>query len=181
MRYRKKQEEQEIGELNIVPYLDIVTNLVMFMLLSMVGLISLGVIDVSTPQITRKAGASEAQSGEQQLGLTVGIAKKGFYIYMTGRLIGEEAAPGQEEQAQSQPTVPLRGADYDYAGLTEKVLQIKDKFPKEEKVILAAEPDIPYDIIIRTMDACREKITTGADGIPEKKVLFPFVWLSAMR
>mgnify|MGYP006783017883 CR=1 FL=1 len=40
---RRIRDEEHTGELNIVPYLDVVVNLVMFMLLSMTGLIALGV------------------------------------------------------------------------------------------------------------------------------------------
>ena len=37
-RKLKPREEEEMGELNIVPYLDILMNLIIFMLLSMTGL-----------------------------------------------------------------------------------------------------------------------------------------------
>ena len=57
---RRVHEADETGELNIIPYLDIVTNLVIFMMLSTIGLISLGVLDVGTPRIGQPDSAQAA-------------------------------------------------------------------------------------------------------------------------
>ena len=54
---RRVHPHEHTGELNIVPYLDIVVNLVMFMLLSMTGLIALGVVNVSAPKLGGEAAA----------------------------------------------------------------------------------------------------------------------------
>jgi biopolymer transport protein ExbD len=182
MRIRHREEE-ETGELNIVPYLDIVTNLVMFLLLSMVGLFTLGVIDVSTPQIRNAAMAAQQpqQPSEPELGLTVGVAKNGFYIFAQGVLIGGTATSTQTGLTSLPPSIPLKGTEHDFVALAEQVYQLKQKHPKEEKVILTAEPDVPYEIIVHTMDATRERTMPNAEGQPESKVMFPVVWLSAMR
>ncbi|MBI5509746.1 MAG: biopolymer transporter ExbD [Deltaproteobacteria bacterium] len=178
---RREHEEEEIGELNIVPYLDVVTNLVMFMLLSMVGLISLGVLDVATPKIgDAGAGPAADQPQEPELHLTVAISDKGFYIAGAGGVL-DGPADAASLDTNKPPTVPRRGGDYDYGVLTDKLAMIKQQFEKERKVILVAEPNIPYDIIIQTMDACRERAVKGASGLTEHKEMFPEVWLSAMR
>ena len=46
LRIRGRQEGQE---LNIVPYLDILMNLIMFMLLSITGLSAFGILNVNAP------------------------------------------------------------------------------------------------------------------------------------
>lgn len=178
---RRVHEEDEIGELNIVPYLDIVMNLVMFMLLSMAGLITLGVLDVATPKISDGAGAAgPSEPQEQPLMLTVAISDKGFYIAGAGGVLDGPADAASLDTGKP-PTVPRRGGDYDYSGLTDKLALIKQQFEKEKKVILVAEPEIPYDIVIQTMDACRDRPVKAANGLTERKELFPEVWLSAMR
>ena len=178
---RRVHDEEEIGELNIVPYLDIVMNLVMFMLLSMAGLITLGVLDVATPKISDAAGPSNADPSQTPpLMLTVAISDKGFYIAGAGGVLDGPADAAGLDTAKP-PTVPRRGGDYDYAGLTDKLTLIKLQFEKEKKVILVAESEIPYDIIIQTMDACRDHAVKAASGLTERKELFPEVWLSAMR
>jgi biopolymer transport protein TolR len=182
---RRVREEEEIGELNIVPYLDIVTNLVMFMLLSMVGLFSLGVLDVGTPKISDGASAQVASpdtNSKPQLTLTVGIAEKGFYIAGAGGVL-----PGTSEKDSASvdttrpPTVPLKAGKYDYAGLTEQIAKIKASFPDEKKLILVAEMRTPYEVIIETMDATREQITKVPNAPTKRDTLFPEVWLSMMR
>ena len=43
------RRQEEGGELNIVPYLDILMNLIMFMLLSITGLAAFGILNVNAP------------------------------------------------------------------------------------------------------------------------------------
>ena len=173
---RRIRHEEHVGELNIVPYLDIVTNLVMFMLLSMTGLISLGVVNVSAPKIGGDAAAQQAGVEQPKLLLTVGISRRGFYVAGANGVLGTDA-PGVDQARP--PTVPLRpDGRYDYEALNEQMKRIKDRYPKETNVIFSADPDVAYDTIIQTMDACREAKVTGADGTIERRPLFFDVSLS---
>lgn len=168
---RRIRHEEETGELNIVPYLDIVTNLVMFMLLSMTGLVSLGVVNVSAPKV---GGAAAAAGADQpKLLLTVGISKQGFYVGGA-----EPGAPPPENVHAAPPTIPLRAGGYDYAALTAEMTKVKDRFPNETNLILTAEPDVPYEVLIQTMDACREVKVQKPDGTPDRRPLFFDVSLS---
>jgi len=176
---RRIREDEEVGELNIVPYLDVVVNLVMFMLLSMTGLITLGVLNVSAPKISGEGAAAglAAESGPKLL-LTVAIGKAGFFVAGAGGVLGPE---GAVEDQTRPPTVPRRAdGQYDYAGLSRALAEIKDKFPSETQVILSADQDVVYDTLIQTMDACREQITKRADGKSERKQLFFDVSLSVI-
>jgi len=172
---RRVYAEEHVGELNIVPYLDIVVNLVMFMLLSMTGLISLGVLNVSTPKIGGPAVTQAEQAEQPKLLLTVAIGKQGFYVAGAGGVIGADAA---SPNVGRPPTIPLKDGKYDYAALTEQLRQIKEKFPTETAVILSADMDVIYDVLIQTMDACREVKVTKPDGTSEHKALFFDVSLS---
>jgi biopolymer transport protein ExbD len=169
---RRIRHEEETGELNIVPYLDIVVNLVMLMLLSMTGLVSLGVVNVSAPKVGPAAAAAAAD--QPRLLLTIGISRRGFFV--GGETPGARA---QEALSAAAPTIPLAaGGAYDYAALTERMKRVKDRFPTETNVILTAEPDVSYDVLIQTMDACREAKATSSDGTPERRPLFFDVSLS---
>jgi len=170
---RRLREEEHTGELNIVPYLDVVVNLVMFMLLSMTGLLALGVLNVSAPKLgDASAGAAENQP---KLLLTVAIGKEGFYVAGAGGVLGQDAA---SPDSGRPPTIPLRNGKHDYAALTEQMKKIKEQFPNETAVILSADPEIVYDVLIQTMDACREASVVGPDGRTERKPLFFDVSLS---
>ena len=176
---RRIREEEETGELNIVPYLDVVVNLVMFMLLSMTGLITLGVLNVSAPKIGGEgAAAGAAVDAGPKLLLTVAIGKAGFFVAGAGGVLGPEGAVNDTTRP---PTVPRRAdGQYDYAGLSRALAEIKDKFPTETQIILSADQDVVYDTLVQTMDACREQITKKADGKTERKQLFFDVSLSVI-
>jgi biopolymer transport protein ExbD len=173
---RRIRAEEETGELNIVPYLDVVVNLVMFMMLSMTGLITLGVLNVSAPKIGGETAAGAAAAEQPKLLLTVAIGRQGFFVAGAGGVLGKDAAT---PDATRPPTVPLKpDGKYDYARLTAELQRIKDQYPNETQVILSADADVVYDILIQTMDACREQIVRKPDGSSEHKPLFYDVSLS---
>ena len=177
---RRVSAEEHMGELNIVPYLDVVVNLVMFMLLSMTGLISLGVLNVSAPKATTEATTAAPENAPKLL-LAIAVSPKGFFVMGAGGVLGTDASP---KEAERPPTVPLKANEkgelvYDYAGLNTELAKIKEKFPNETQVILSADWQVPYDTLVQTMDACREQTVTGADGKLEKKKMFFDVSLSA--
>jgi biopolymer transport protein ExbD len=148
-RKLKPREEDEMGELNIVPYLDILMNLIIFMLLSINGLATLGILNVSAPSYGGQSAAVAPQENpdEPRLVLSVLISKKGHFVNSENTILGEEG----------EPTVPRKSdGAYDYAALNAQMMQLKGAFPKETKVIIAADPDVAYEALIQTMDAVRE-------------------------
>jgi biopolymer transport protein ExbD len=171
---RRIREEEHGGELNIVPYLDVVVNLVMFMLLSMTGLVALGVVNVSAPRIGAEAAQPE---DEPRLLLTVAVGRQGFHVAGAGGVLGPAGAKGAAERP---PTIPLKDGRYDYAALSEALQRIKERHPSETAVILSADPEVLYDVLIQTMDACREATVRTTDGRRERRPLFYDVSLSVM-
>lgn len=167
----RPKEEEEMGELNIIPYLDILMNLIIFILLSMSGLATFGILNVNAPSF----GAESSGGGPDDkppLLLTVAIAPNGFYLAATGGVLpgvaeGSVAAPGQ-----GAPTIAKTPAgEYDYPALNSKMKEIKTAFPTESKVIIAADKDIQYEVLVTTMDSLRET--------SDHKLLFPDVTLGA--
>jgi biopolymer transport protein ExbD len=166
-RKLKVREDEESGELNIVPYLDILMNLILFMLLSITGLASFGILNVSAPNYGGPTAAVQPENPDQpKLTLSVLISKKGHFINSETAILG---------QGGSEPTIPVKGdGTYDYEALNAKMMEIKQAFPAETKVIIAADADVQYEALVATMDACRE--TQGK----ERHLLFPDVTLGAM-
>lgn len=161
-RKRTIHHAEEHHELNIVPYLDILINLIMFLLVTEATLVSLGIVDVSAPSYASAGpGASNQNQEEKNLRLTVGISANGFYIAAKGGVL-----PGQEGQAtemtpdgvtRAPPTVPKRpDGGFDFPLLTAKLRTIKDAFPKTEAMFVAADDNIPYEVLVKTLDAARE-------------------------
>jgi biopolymer transport protein ExbD len=172
---RRVHAHEHTGELNIVPYLDIVVNLVMFMLLSMTGLISLGVLNVSAPKISGEGAGATQTEDKPKLLLTVAVGKQGFYVAGAGGVLGKDSSTADTTRP---PTIPLRDGNYDFAALTEQMKTIKAQFPNETQVILSADADVIYETLIKTMDACRESVSKLPDGRIERKPLFFDVSLS---
>ena len=61
MRDHVEEIEEEAGELNLVPYMDIVTNIIIFLLASVVNQVALGNINVSSPTISAGSGDGSDQ------------------------------------------------------------------------------------------------------------------------
>lgn len=172
-RKLKVREEHEIGELNIVPYLDVLMNLIMFMLLSITGLAAFGILNVSAPSYGGPSAAAQDDSDKPKLLLSVLISKQGFYVAGAGGVLGPQS--GSVNPAEVPPTLPRKAdGSYDYAALTTQLVGVKKEFPTETKVIIGAESDIPYEVLVSTMDAVRESPP------PDRKVLFPDVTLGAL-
>jgi biopolymer transport protein TolR len=172
-RKLRTRDREDGGELNIVPYLDILMNLIMFMLLSITGLSAFGILNVSAPNYGGPSTQITEEGDKPKLLLTVLISKKGFYVAATGGVLGQQQA--QPNPGEAPPSIAKKAdGTYDYTALTESMVNVKKEFPTESKVIVGAEGDIPYEVLVQTMDAIRE--TPGRD----RKLLFTDVTLGAM-
>ena len=168
-KIREQAEElaEEGGELNLIPYLDIVTNVIMFLLATMTFAAALGDINVSSPTTASTAQLQNQPPPEpkNELNLTVSVSDKGFTIAASGAVLYQ----GQTIEASGNispapagatlPTIPKKGTEFDYEGLGKLMAQIKatPTAKNETKVIVNANPDIVYDVVVQVLDACRGK------------------------
>jgi len=157
MRDHVEEQEEEVGELNLVPYMDIVTNIIIFLLASVVNQVSLSNINVTVPSISSGSDPSTPPPDEPPpkppLNLTVSVGASGFTIGAAGGVL---------------PIVPkLPTGQYDYKTLTVKLKEIKSSPDNadETKANFNADANVSYDIVVATLDAMR---TTD-----EGKILFP--------
>lgn len=138
---RRARAPENQGELNIVPYLDILVNLIMFLLVTQATLMSLSLINVTAPSYV-PPGPSPSPQPVPRMKLTVGIAESGFFIAGTGGVL---------------PEIPRLGdGAFDYAALRRTMRTIKSAFPDLDALYLSADENIPYEVIVRTLDATRE-------------------------
>ena len=173
---RKAHPHEHVGELNIVPYLDIMVNLVMFMLMSMSGFVTFQMINTSAPDVASDVPQDVAtpppeDKKEEKFVLNVSISRTGFYIAATGGVLpGIAPQDPNTDPSLQPPTVPLKKVlgqgpdgkparpkleDYDFVALNAKMQAIKTQYPKHTQVFIAADPSIPYEAIVGTMDATR--------------------------
>jgi len=160
MKEHNEELEEETGEINLVPYMDIVTNIIIFLLASVVNQVALGNVNVSVPTLsTGGGGAVQDEPEKPPLNLTVTVGGTGFTIAASGGVL---------------PVIPkLPGGQYNYKELTTKLLEIKSAPGNsvETKVNFNADSTTSYDVVVATLDAMRQD-----DG---GKVLFPDVAFSA--
>lgn len=158
-----KDDEESTGELNVVPFLDIITNVLMFVLAT-VAVTFTATADVKPPK------PGPATRGPQTPGLSVLVVDGGFSI----KAAGGNVAPGCHDTGAGLAVGKARG-DYDFAALQKCALALKGSpdFASDASVTISANPGVRYETVIATMDALRQT-ADGAD-------LFPDVALGVVR
>ncbi len=90
-------EEMESGELNLIPYLDMVTNLMLFLLASVSAGLILVQIDTTLPDrkvpSPNDAPKPQVSPDDQPLGLIVSITEDKLMLYSSSRLEGTITEP----------------------------------------------------------------------------------------
>jgi biopolymer transport protein TolR len=153
-----------VGELNIVPFLDIVVNLIMFLLATTEAVLLISQIESDLPKISR--GRNSKTDVATPLNLNVTVTDDGVIVSGSGGKL----APGCTGIQQSRlVTVPKKGKNYDWPGLTECVARVKQQFHDEHTVTVSADPQVQYEYVVTAMDAVRGK---------GKDTLFPDVMIS---
>ncbi len=190
---RSNIENNDPKELNLVPYLDIVTNIIMFMLITTTTLASVGIINVASPKISQGGEGDKGPKDQKPpLNLSIFVTSKGFTVAATGGVLPGILSTAEGDKKTAGPTIPKNPSDtackemkrneqapcYDYAALTKKMQEIKKIFTDETRLNLTADSEIPYFVIVNTMDATREN-PFERDDMGKPKPLFYDVILAA--
>lgn len=152
---RELSPDEEGGELNIVPFLDIIVNVLIFVLAT-IAVTFTATIDTTPPAAT--SGGVRQNVESTALNLTVFIVNDGFSL----KASGGNVAPGCEGIGPGV-TIPKKGRDYDYVALKDcawKLKKANPEFDDETQVFLTANPGTDYQTIITVIDAVR----TGPQG-----------------
>jgi biopolymer transport protein ExbD len=141
-------------EINLVPYMDVMVNLIIFLLVTISAFLPLGMLSIF-PFSVSTSPAPTPQEDKPELTFSVVIDANGFTIAGFGGIM--------------PPILKKADGTYDYEALAQKTVEVKKLFPNETQVILAAQRDVRYEVLVKTMDTLRN------DG---DKLLFPNVQLS---
>src|SRR5690606_35525907 len=142
-------------------------------LLMATSFVSLAVIDKTLPAIGAPTVTQE-EDDKEKLNLTIAITDEGYQIGGADAVLestGEGDQPGYPDPC-TRPGCPTPDT-YDTKELTRLLGQVKDRFEDEENVILVPEVQIPYEVLVLTMDATREDLANTSGGEP--RLLFPYV------
>jgi len=161
------QPGDEAGELNVVPYLDIIMNILMFVLAT-VSVSFVGSIDTTPPAIGGSRVRSDVSS--KALNLAAFITNQGISLKTSSGNISTGC-----NDVGSGVTVPKVNEEYDLRNLTACAKRLKNansSFKEETQVTITANPGVEYKTVIDVMDALR------SDGEEE---LFPEVHFGVAR
>jgi biopolymer transport protein TolR len=153
-----------VGELNIVPFLDIVVNLIMFLLATTEAVLLISQIESDLPKIAK--GRSKGADVATPLNLNVTVVDGGVIVTGSG---GKLARGCTGIDTGRDITVPKKGKDYDWNALTDCMTRVKQQYRDEHAVTVSADPQVQYEYVVAAMDAVRNR---------GKESLFPDVMIS---
>ena len=147
---RELAPDEEGGELNVVPFLDIITNILIFVMAT-IAVMFTSTIDSSPPASGGKGVRKDIQS--TALNLTIFIVNDGFSL----KAAGGNVAPGCTG-AGPGIAIPKKNGRYDYDALNQCASKLKaanPDFADETQFYITGNPGTDYQTIISVVDAVR--------------------------
>jgi len=152
---RKKNKRHHVAEdLDLLPIMNLFMVLIPFLLLSTV-FVKTTMIDIYLPQANATPPKQNQDNKKPLEMLTIHVTPQGFSFSGLGKSLAK---------------VPIKGGEYDYATLTDRLVGLKSQYPESEEVILLFVADSPYETVIKTMDASRESINGGTTLFPNVSI-----------
>lgn len=140
------------ANLNLVPYIDLLTCMVAFLLITAVW------TQLARLQTQQKGqgAAGEETPPDIQVKVVVLVNQEGFNL-----VVGQEQTP-----------IPKKGSDYDFERLAAELKKAKTAHPDKNDAQVASEDTIKFDTLVRAMDTAMQErfpdislIDSGAAGI----------------
>ena len=139
----RKGRKEVNAELVLVPYIDLLTCMIAFLLITAVW------TQLARLKVEQK-GQGESSTGDPpQTRIAVLVHQDGFAIVVN----------------QEQHSLPQQRGDFDYDALTTDLKRLKESFPDKTDLQVLSEDPIKFDTLIRTMDAAM------ASGFPDISLL----------
>ncbi len=150
----------------LIPIMNLVCMLIPLLLYGAV-FVRFITLEVNSPKIQQAQQPPDEQ--EEKLNLTVMVTDQGFHFKVNPkfRLPWMSMAT---ETGSAGPDIPKKDDDWDFDELNKKLKELKENHREETSLILGAEDDINYEVIIKTMDYSR--------GNQDEGLLFPNVTLT---
>lgn len=121
------------ADLNLVPYIDLLTCMVAFLLITAVW--------------SQLARLEAHQKGQGQAGETETPPEKQLKLVVVVNSEGFNVVADQDQQP-----IPKKGTEYDYEKLGTELKKLKDSHPDKTDIQIASEDQIKFEVLVRTMD-----------------------------
>lgn len=182
MARSKRESTDDVPELNLLSFMNMVVILIPMLLLSVV-FIQVGVINITAPKLSiGKSTDAPPEETEEPLNLTIAINAKGFRIAARSAQLDPMdgcPAPGpticlakpeinvaakfdtardQLQKGQDEAGEQALGEGvtaYNFRELYNTLVKVKKQYPDETVVNLTADASIPFVVLVQVMDAVR--------------------------
>jgi biopolymer transport protein ExbD len=107
--------------------------------------------------------------------------KPGFQIVVTitGEMPASIEVPMTDATVKEEKGVVRAIKDFDYEKLSKELLNIKQNYQSRQDILLEAEKKLPFEKIVKAMDACRDIVSEDPGSKQKAYVpLFPSVALT---
>ncbi len=150
----------------LIPIMNLVCMLIPLLLYGAV-FVRFVTLTVNAPKIS-SAPSQQQPEQDEALSLTVMITDQGFHFKVNPKHRLPWMAQATDT-ASAGADIPKKDDDWDFDELNRKLKEIKDNHREEQNIILGAEDDIKFEVLIKAMDYSR-----GTNDEP----LFPVVTLT---
>src|SRR5262245_61661782 len=150
---RRRYHRRHSTDLNVTPFIDILVCLILFLLATAV-LGKSAILNLYLP--TEEENVAGAAAEPPGLIPTVAVTREGFILGKGG---------GAVER------IPLKEGKHDYERLRGELVALRGLPEASTNIVILPEALLRYQILISTMDACREYRDAGGKWQP----LFPVV------
>jgi biopolymer transport protein TolR len=154
----------EAGELNVVPYLDIITNILVFVLAT-IAVVYMTNVDVSAGG---DSGKTRSPTQNKAMNLTLIIANDGIGVKTARGGIAPGCESGSAQYGEGSAVRAISaGQEYDYEALQKCVSAAKkldDNWSEEHNVTITANGGVEFHTIIAVADAIRFEPPRGCNS-----------------
>jgi biopolymer transport protein TolR len=120
--------------INLVPFIDLMAVTISFLIMTAVW------NQIGRLQVSQSGGPSADTPPQEQktLPLNLTVTERGFTLSSGG----------------SQIDLPKKAGAYDFDGLLEQLKKIREGFPDQRAITVAAEDAIRYEDLVKVIDKC---------------------------
>lgn len=127
---------QKNVDLNLIPFIDLMSVLITFLLITAVWT-QVSMIQLGASFYSKKVeGVEPHKTADMDISLRIDIKANGYTIVFGRQTFG----------------VPLKGKDFDTEKFFTEMAKIKKQVPNKEDAVLAISNELPYEILINSMD-----------------------------
>lgn len=154
IRKRVRRSHRDAPELNITAFMNLMVVLVPFLLITAV-FSHLAILELNLPPDSKMPSQQDLKK-----------ARNFEVIVRNDNMTVADTLNGIIKKINTV------NGEYDYSSLSELLMQLKARFPEKKNISILLEANIPYDVLVQTMDTVRLVNVVEAASVVQKE-LFP--------